>query len=121
MAAERADPIAATVAARDEAGTFLNSGDFAGGLAVVDRAVVEAESTLRGRDRAFGLGIPHLRGLTYGEDADEHGTHFGPEQTATHVISTYSDMDQYRTALDTAEDLTGAARRFRPPVSAPRT
>ncbi|MGW1714608.1 hypothetical protein [Streptomyces sp. NPDC002156] len=31
MAAERANPIAVTVAARDEAGAFLNSGDFAGG------------------------------------------------------------------------------------------
>ncbi|WP_405883398.1 helix-turn-helix domain-containing protein [Streptomyces sp. NBC_01136] len=129
LAAERANPIAATVAARDEAGTFLNSGDFGGGLAIVDRAIVEAETTLHGRDRAFGLGILHLRGLTlagrlkdkatarqhieaawrtaeeYGEDADEHGIHFGPDQTATHVISTYSDMDQHRTALDTADDL----------------
>ncbi|WP_260462755.1 helix-turn-helix domain-containing protein [Streptomyces sp. TRM72054] len=129
LAAERAHPIAATVAARDEAGTFLNSGDFAGGLAIVDRAIVEAESTLEGRDRAFGLGILHLRGLTlagrlkdkaaaeehiraawreaeeYGADADEHGIHFGPDQTATHVISTFSDMDQHRCALDTADDL----------------
>jgi transcriptional regulator with XRE-family HTH domain len=129
LAAERAHPITATVAARDEAGAFLNSGDFSGGLAIVDRAIVEAESMLRGRDRAFGLGILHLRGLTlagrlkdkatadrhiqaawrvaeeYGEDADEHGIHFGPDQTATHVISTYSDMDQHRTALETADDL----------------
>ncbi|GGN07735.1 helix-turn-helix domain-containing protein [Streptomyces fuscichromogenes] len=129
LASERAHPIAATVAARDEAGTFLNSGDFAGGMAIVDRAIVEAESTLEGRDRAFGLGILHLRGLTlagrlkdeaaagehiraawrtaedYGGDADEHGIHFGPDQTATHVISTYSDMDQHRRALDTADDL----------------
>ncbi|MFD7918269.1 helix-turn-helix domain-containing protein [Streptomyces sp. NPDC059740] len=128
-AAERAHPVAATVAARDEAGAFLNSGDFAGGMAVVDRAVVEAESALRGRDRAFGLGILHLRGLTlagrlkdrpaaekhiraawrtaeeYGADADEHGIHFGPEQTASHVIATYSDLDQHRTALETADDL----------------
>ncbi|MEV5885717.1 helix-turn-helix transcriptional regulator [Streptomyces sp. NPDC052020] len=101
LAAERAHPIAATVAARDEAGAFLNSGDFAGGLAIVDGAIVEAESSLEGRDRAFGLGILHLRGLTlagrlkdkataeehiraawrtaedYGEDADEHGIHLG--------------------------------------------
>ncbi|NIY69067.1 hypothetical protein [Streptomyces malaysiensis] len=61
LAAERAHPAAATVA---EAGAFLNSGDFAGGLAIVDRAVVEAESTLRSHDRAYGLGILHLRGLT---------------------------------------------------------
>ncbi|MFD5571118.1 hypothetical protein [Streptomyces cadmiisoli] len=117
------------MAARDEAGTFLNSGDFAGGMAIVDCAIVEAESTLEGRDRAFGLGILHLRGLSlagrlkdeaaagehiraawrtaeeYGGDADEHGIHLGPDQTATHVISTYSDMDQHRRALDTADDL----------------
>ncbi|WP_199840313.1 hypothetical protein [Streptomyces sp. AS58] len=101
LASERAHPNAATVAARDEAGTFRNSGDFAGGIAIVDRANVEAESTLEGRDRAFGLSILHLRGLSlagrlkdeaaagehiraawrtaeeYGGDADEHGIHLG--------------------------------------------
>lgn len=129
VAAERADPIAAIVAARDDAGTFLNSGDFAGGLSIIDHAVVQAESTLQGRDRAYGLGILHLRGLTlagrlrdkqttrkhieaawraseeFPEDIAEHGIHFGPENTATHVISTASDMDQHQKALDTADDL----------------
>jgi hypothetical protein len=129
VAAERADPVAAIVAARDDAGTFLNSGDFVGGLAIIDRAVVQAESTLTGRDRAYGLGILHLRGLTlagrlrdkqttnqhieaawraaeeFPEDIAEHGIHFGPENTATHVISAASDMDQHRRALDTADDL----------------
>ncbi len=129
LAAERAHPIAATVAARDEAGAFLNSGDFAGGLAIVDRAVVEAESTLRGRDRAYGLGILHLRGLTlaggvkdkataerhieaawqvaeeFPEDVEDHGIHFGPENTAVHVISTASDREDYRESLNTADDL----------------
>jgi transcriptional regulator with XRE-family HTH domain len=129
IAAERANPIAATVAARDEAGAFLNSGDFAGGLAIVDRAVVEAESTLRGRERAYGLGVLHLRGLTLAgrikdrttaashieaawraaeelpEDIDDHGIHFGPENTAVHVISTASDMEDYRESLDTADGL----------------
>ncbi|MFI1028608.1 helix-turn-helix domain-containing protein [Streptomyces sp. NPDC020951] len=129
MAAERAHPIAATVAARDEAGAFLNSGDFAGGLAIVDRAVVEAETTLRGRDRAYGLGILHLRGLTlagrikdkataaahidaawraageFPQDIEDHGIHFGPENTAVHVISTASDLEDYRESLDTADDL----------------
>ncbi|MFE2041072.1 helix-turn-helix domain-containing protein [Streptomyces sp. NPDC059477] len=128
-AAERAHPIAATVAARDEAGAFLNSGDFAGGLAVVDRAIVEAQSVLRGRERAYGLGILHLRGLTlagrvkdkatagqhidaawrvaeeFPEDIEDHGIHFGPENTAVHVISTASDMEDYRESLDTAADL----------------
>ncbi|MFD8332593.1 helix-turn-helix domain-containing protein [Streptomyces solisilvae] len=129
LAAERAHPIAATVAARDEAGAFLNSGDFAGGLAIVDRAVVEAESTLRGHDRAYGLGILHLRGLTlagrikdkataqrhiaaawqvaeeFPEDVEDHGIHFGPENTAVHAISTASDMEDYRESLNTADDL----------------
>ncbi|NEA40176.1 helix-turn-helix transcriptional regulator [Streptomyces sp. SID11385] len=129
LAAERAHPIAAVVAARDEAGTFLNSGDFAGGLAIVDRAVVRAESMLQGRERVFGLGILHLRGLTlagrlrdkaateehlgaawraaeaYGADGDAHGIHFGPDQTATHAIATYTDLDEHRRALDTADDL----------------
>ncbi|MDX3388344.1 DNA-binding protein [Streptomyces niveiscabiei] len=129
MASERADPIAAIVAARDDAGTFLNSGDFSGGLAIVDRAVVQAESTLTGRDRAYALGILHLRGLTlagrlkdkqttkqhieaawraseeFPEDIVKHGIHFGPENTATHVISTASDLNQHRKALDTADDL----------------
>ncbi|MFE7290106.1 helix-turn-helix domain-containing protein [Streptomyces noursei] len=132
MAAGRADPIAAVVAARDDAGTFLNCGDFEGGLAVVDRAIVEAETTLSGRERAFGLGILHLRGLTlagrlkdkqtthrhieaawrasaeFGTDGVGHGIHFGPENTATHVISTASDLEQHHTALQTAEDLLRA-------------
>lgn len=129
LAAERADPIAAVVAARDDAGTFLNSGDFEGGLAVVDRAITQAESTLSGYDRLFGLGILHLRGLTlagrlkdkqttgrhvqaawrtaedFPEDVAHHGIHFGPENTATHVISTASDMERHREALSTADDL----------------
>jgi transcriptional regulator with XRE-family HTH domain len=132
MAAERADSIAAIVAARDNAGTFLNSGDFAGGLAIIDRAVVQAEMALTGRERAFGLGVLHLRGLTlagrlkdkqtakrhteaawraaekFPEEFAKHGMQFGPEQTATHVISTCSDMDQHRKALDAAEDLIRA-------------
>ncbi|KAB8169802.1 helix-turn-helix domain-containing protein [Streptomyces sp. 3MP-14] len=132
LAAERGHPVAATVAARDEAGTFLNSGDFAGGLAVIDRAVVQAETTLRGRDRAYGLGILHLRGLTLAGrarergaaerhidaawraaeefagnagDVEEHGLHFGPENTAVHVIATSTDLERHRAALETARDL----------------
>jgi transcriptional regulator with XRE-family HTH domain len=128
-AAERGTPLAVAISARDEAGTFLNGGDFAGGLAVVDRAIVQAESSLEGRDRAFGLGLLHLRGLTlagrlmdkataaqhstaawrvaheFAEDVHDHGITFGPNNTATHVIATNVDMEQHRKALDTAEDL----------------
>ncbi|WP_246144431.1 hypothetical protein [Actinacidiphila oryziradicis] len=77
----------------------------------------------------LGLGILHLRGLTlagrlkdkqttnrhiaeawrmaedFVEDVDEHGIHFGRENTATHVISACSDMEQHREALNTADDL----------------
>lgn len=60
MAAERATHLASAIAARDEAGTFLNSGDFDSGLAVVDRAIVSAERDLNGREKALGLGILHL-------------------------------------------------------------
>ncbi len=44
QAAERANALARALAARDQAGTLLNGGDFADGLAMVDQAVVEAEA-----------------------------------------------------------------------------
>ncbi|GAB3475480.1 helix-turn-helix domain-containing protein [Amycolatopsis cihanbeyliensis] len=137
-AAERANPLLKIVAARDEAGAFLNSGDFAGGLAIIERAVVQAEK-LNGRDRALGLGLLHLRGLTlagragdkketerhiaaawrvaeeFSEDVDVHGIHFGPENTAIHQIATTVDLEQHRTALDTMESLT------RRPLTLPAT
>ncbi|MGP3999000.1 helix-turn-helix domain-containing protein [Streptomyces sp. 8N706] len=128
-AAERSTPLMAAIAARDEAGTFLNGGDFHGGLAVVDQAIVQAETDLTGRDKAFGLGLLHLRGLTlagrlkdrnqakrhkkaawrvaeqFHADVNDHGIHFGPENTAIHVISTDVDLEENRGALETAESL----------------
>ncbi|WP_369030520.1 hypothetical protein [Streptomyces adonidis] len=73
MAAERANPIAVAVAARDEAGAFLNSGDFAGGSAIVERAAdgpsppvlfrqVDPWSCGSDRNRIgwiFGVCLPH--------------------------------------------------------------
>lgn len=100
-----------------------------GGLAIIERAIVQAESTLVGRERAFGLGVLHLRALTLAgrlkdkqtaqrhidedwrmaekipEEMARHGMQFGPVQTATHVISTASDMEQHRKTLETADDL----------------
>lgn len=129
LAAERANPLAGAIAARDEAGTFLNSGDFEGGLAVVDRAVVQAETSMEGREKALGLGLLHLRGLTlagrlrekaeaerhmaaawqvaeeFPEDVDVRGIHFGPENTATHVIATWVDLEHHKQALDVTSDL----------------
>jgi transcriptional regulator with XRE-family HTH domain len=125
IAAEMAGPLAVAVAARDEAGAFLNSGDFDGGLTIVDRAIVAAESSIRDDyDRARGLNILHLRGLTlagrmkdaaeadrYREAAirsgdwlaaDENvdGITVGPANTLTHVVATDVDMEHYRAAID---------------------
>ena len=129
LAAERATPLAGIIAVRDEAGTFLNSGDFEGGLAVVDRAVVHAELSMEGREKALGLGLLHLRGLTlagrrrdkkeverhmaaawrmveeFPQDVDVCGMQFGPENTATHVMATWVDLEHYRRALNVAGDL----------------
>lgn len=128
-AAQRAGALARAVAARDEAGAFLNFGDFEGGLAVVDRAVVAAESRLTGRERAFALGLLHLRGMTlagrardgdavarhqtaawraagqFPEDVNDHGIHVGPQNTATHVLATSVDMERHRAALDVLDDI----------------
>lgn len=129
LAAERATPLAIAAAARDEAGVFLNSGDFAGGLAVVDGAIVRAETELEGRDKALGLGVLHLRGLTLAgrlrEDAeaerhmaaawraaeefpmdvtDAHGI-FGPENTAIHSVATFADLEKHGEASELADRL----------------
>ncbi len=130
LAAERATPLAGAIAARDEAGAFLNSGDFEGGLAVVERGIVETESSLEGRDQSLGLGLLHLRGLTlagrvgdrseaerytaaawrvaeeFSEDVDVHGIHFGPENTAIHAVATSVDLENHRQALNVADHLS---------------
>jgi transcriptional regulator with XRE-family HTH domain len=130
-AAQRNDPVAAALAARDRAGTFLNTGDFDGGMTIVDRGIVMAESSLNGIDKAYALGILHLRGMTLAGrlkakdeanrhldgawsaaeefpdgDVDWHGLHFGPFNTASHAMATDVDMNQYRRALRTADDLS---------------
>lgn len=130
LAAQRATPFVEAAAARDEAGTFLNSGDFAGGLVVIDRAIVQVESSLAGRDRALGLGLLHLRGLTlagrlgekdeadrytagawrvaeeFPEDVNVHGISFGPQETANHVVATSIDLGNPGKALEVANHLS---------------
>jgi transcriptional regulator with XRE-family HTH domain len=143
-AMQQNDPVAAAIAARDRAGTFLNSGDFDGGMTIVDRAIVAAESSLEGIDRAYALGILHLRGMTLAGrlkardaanrhlqgarvaaeefpngDVAWHGLHFGPYNTASHAIATEADMDQHRRALRIAEDLSRDLRRT--PTALPPT
>lgn len=129
LAAQRATPLVGAIAARDEAGAFLNSGDFEGGLAIVERGIVVAESSLEGRDQALGLGVLHLRGLTLAgragdkleaerhmaaawrvaEDFPEHvkvrGIGFGPQETANHIVATSVDLENPGKALKAADRL----------------
>ncbi len=63
-AGQQPSPLVTAVGAQDRAGTFLNRGDFAGGLTVVDRAIVAAEAALSGPEKAFATGLLHLRGMT---------------------------------------------------------
>ncbi|WP_323372318.1 helix-turn-helix domain-containing protein [Streptomyces katsurahamanus] len=131
IAAQQADSMSRAIAARDEAGVHLNHGDFLDGLAVVDRAIVQVEGATRGHERAYALGILHLRGLTLAgrakerRTADQHierawalaedfdlelnhqGIHFGPENTATHVIATSGDLNRHEDAISIMADLTG--------------
>jgi hypothetical protein len=124
-------PLLTAVAARDRAGTFLNCGDFEGGLAVVDRAIVAAEATLTGAEKAFATGTLHLRGMTlagrrgerteaqrhvraawaaaeeFPHDLQMHNQIFGPDNTATHVLATEGDLGHPRETVRLAEGLTG--------------
>jgi transcriptional regulator with XRE-family HTH domain len=129
VASQQPNPLVGAIAARDRAGTFLNCGDFDGGLAVVDRAIVTADSALSGPEKAFALGILHLRGMTLaGRRADRaeaqrhihqawvaaaefpsdlalHNQDFGPANTATHVLATEGDLGRPNEVIRLAEEL----------------
>ncbi|BBA99042.1 putative transcriptional regulator [Actinacidiphila reveromycinica] len=129
LAAQQSDPVTAALAARDEAGVYLNHGEFDDGLAVVDRAITQAEGSTTGPGRSYALGILHLRGLTlagrlqdkrtadqhitrawamaegFTEDVERCGIQFGPENTAVHVIATSGDLRRHADAISTMEDL----------------
>ncbi len=128
-AGQQPNPVVAAVAARDRAGTFLNCGDFAGGLVVVDRAIVAAEAALSGPERAFATGTLHLRGMTlagrlndrteaqrhihaawsaaeeFPDDRHVHNQIFGPANTATHVLATEGDLGRPRVVIRLSEEL----------------
>ncbi|MBC2879625.1 helix-turn-helix transcriptional regulator [Streptomyces sp. TYQ1024] len=132
IAAQQADPVTLAVAARDEAGVYLNHGEFEEGLAVVDRAITQVErGNANGADRSYALGTLHLRGLTLAgrlgdkRTADRHmerawalaedfdrdvnragGLHFGPQNTAVHAVATCSDLRRHADAIAVAQDLT---------------
>lgn len=129
-AGQQSNPLLTAVAARDRAGTFLNCGDFDGGLTVVDRAIVAAETALTGPEKSFATGTLHLRGMTlagrqgdqteaerhihaawtaaeeFPQDVQIHNQIFGPANTATHVLATEGDLGHPRDVVRLAEQLT---------------
>src|SRR5262249_17305552 len=72
-AEQQPDPLMNALAARNPAGTFLHHGDFEGGLPVVARAIVTAEETLTGTEKAFATGVLHLRGMVLAARLGERG------------------------------------------------
>jgi transcriptional regulator with XRE-family HTH domain len=141
IAAQQADPMSLAIAARDEAGVHLNHGDFGDGLAVVERAISHVEGTATGQERAYALGMLHLRGLTLAGRAKErraadrhiarawdlaerfdgemnrYGIHFGPENTAVHVIATAGDLNRHEDAVS----IMGELERQRKGITLPAT
>jgi transcriptional regulator with XRE-family HTH domain len=127
---QQPNPLVSAVAARDRAGTFLNCGDFDGGLNVVDRAIVAAQAALSGPEKAFATGTLHLRGMTlagrinnraeaqrhihaawsaaeeFPDDLQRHNQIFGPANTATHVLATEGDLGRPRDVIRLADELT---------------
>ncbi len=134
-ASRQGDSMVIALAARDRAGTFLHSGDFAGGLTVVDRAIATAQAALTGPEQAFATGTLHLRGITLAgwlgdrAEAQRHihaawnaaeafptdrqidGHLFGPENTATHVLATEGDLGRPREVIRLAGELTSQRHR----------
>ncbi|MGH3773668.1 MAG: helix-turn-helix domain-containing protein [Pseudonocardiaceae bacterium] len=130
-AGQQPSPLVTAVAARDRAGTFLNCGDFDGGLTVVDRAIVVAETELTGPERAFATGTLHLRGMMlaarltdqaeaqrhinaawtaaeeFPTDLQIHNQMFGPANTVSHVLVTEGDLGRPREVIRLAEQLAG--------------
>lgn len=128
-AGQQPNPLLDAIAARDRAGTFLNCGDFDGGLAVVDRAIVAAETELTGPEKAFATGTLCLRGMTlagrlgdqaeaqrhihaawsaaqeFPDDRQVHNQLFGPANTTTHVLATQGDLGRPREVVRLAGQL----------------
>ncbi len=122
-------PLPTVAAIANRAGAFLQRGDFAGGLAVVDRGVIAAETALTGPERTFATGRLHLTGMTLagrlGERAQtqqhmhaartaaEQFPHdlrlqvmlFGPARTTTDVLATEGDLGRPRNVIRISEEL----------------
>lgn len=129
-AAQQPDPVVIALAARSRASVFLNSGDFAGGLIVVDRAIVTADAALSGPQKAFATGALHLRGMVlagllndpteaqrhihaastsaeeFRTDLKIHDQSFGPISTAATVLTTEADFGNFRQVIRLANEFT---------------
>lgn len=129
-AAQQPDPVVTALAARSRVGTFLTSGDFAGGLIVVDRAIVTAGAALSGPQKAFATGALHLRGMIlagllndpteaqrhihaastvaeeFPTELQIHDQRFGPASTAATVLATEADLGHPRQVTRLADELT---------------
>jgi transcriptional regulator with XRE-family HTH domain len=144
---QQTNPLGAALAARDRAGTYLNDGDFEGGLIIVDRAIAAAQTGLSGQERAFAVGVLNLRGMTlagrltdkaegkreaerhiasaadaaewFDRDWNRHHMIFGPQNTATHVLATRLDLGKPREALNAAEGIDTVLEGLPPTRIAP--
>ncbi len=122
-------PLPTAAATANRAGAFLQRGDFAGGLTVVDRGIIAAETALTGPEKTFATGRLHLTGMTLagrlGERAQtqrhmhaartaaEQFPHdlrlqamlFGPTRTTTDVLATEGDLGRPRNVIRLSEAL----------------
>ncbi len=129
-AEQTSQPLLSASATRERAGTFLHCGDYQGGLTVVDRAIVTAETTLAGMEKAFATGALHLRGMQlagqlgdrteaqrhidaawtaaeeFPADLRIHSLRFGPDNTACQVLLTEGGLGRPREVIRLAEQLT---------------
>ncbi|MEV6163773.1 helix-turn-helix domain-containing protein [Streptomyces sp. NPDC052052] len=144
---QKRNPLGVAIAARDRAGTYLNGGNFEGGLVVVDRAISHAQASLSGPERAFAVGVLNLRGMTlagrfkdkkegkkeaerhiksaweasewFPRDGNRHSMIFGPQNTTTHVLATRLDLGRPREALRVADDISSVLEGLPPTRIAP--
>ncbi len=122
-------PLPTAAAATHRASTFRHCGDFASGLAVVDRGIIAAETALTGPEKAVATGTLHLTGMTLAgrlgeraqaqrhmhaaQTAAEEFPHdlrlqailFGPAHTTTKVLDTEGDLGRPRNVIRISEEL----------------
>ncbi|MGH3695274.1 MAG: helix-turn-helix domain-containing protein, partial [Pseudonocardiaceae bacterium] len=122
-------PLPTAAATLHRASAFRNCGDFDGGLAVVDRGIIAAETALTGPEKTFATGTLHLCGMTLAgrlgeraqaqrhmhaaQTAAEQFPHdlriqamlFGPAHTTTNVLATEADLGRPRNVIRLSEEL----------------